>query len=330
MRFIGLIIIILAHTRPPSLIFNLRNFDVPLMVLISGASFKLSFNEKESYIFYIWKRINRLIFPVWIFLTFYFIATYFYKSSSLNLLKIVESYFLVGGIGYVWIFRVFILVALVAPFIHTLDKKFKSDSNYLLLLLGIYLFYELIRFYTLSYFSQNTTLKIIKSIIFYIVPYSIIFAFGNRIFKLDTKKIVYIIYLLFLIFLSIGFFIYINEGHFVPTQRFKYPPSIYYSSYALAITLLLWIYSDNIWKKVEGTIFCKKIILFIAQNSLWIYLWHIPFVKIFNFIEINYIIKYVLIIIISSTIVFLQVYIVKNQKKLKVLFLKWLQRFDKS
>ncbi len=39
LRFVGLIMIIFAHVNPPAVLFQLRNFDVPLMVLISGVSF---------------------------------------------------------------------------------------------------------------------------------------------------------------------------------------------------------------------------------------------------------------------------------------------------
>jgi fucose 4-O-acetylase-like acetyltransferase len=46
LKVIGLFCIILAHVSPPSLIFQLRNFDVPLMVMISGSVFYLSSFKK--------------------------------------------------------------------------------------------------------------------------------------------------------------------------------------------------------------------------------------------------------------------------------------------
>ena len=47
LRFIAIICIILSHTKPPETIFLLRNFDVTLMVMIMGASFYLSNNNKN-------------------------------------------------------------------------------------------------------------------------------------------------------------------------------------------------------------------------------------------------------------------------------------------
>ena len=118
LRFIGLAMIILAHVGSPTIILQLRNFDVPLMVLVSGASFALAYRN-EPYASYVWKRIKRLLFPTWIFLTAYFsimFATGFPMALP-DLNKIAESYLLLSGIGYVWIIRVFLLVALVSPLI---------------------------------------------------------------------------------------------------------------------------------------------------------------------------------------------------------------------
>jgi fucose 4-O-acetylase-like acetyltransferase len=47
LRFLGLSLIILAHVTPQGLVFQIRNFDVPLMVFISGVSFALA--EKKEH-----------------------------------------------------------------------------------------------------------------------------------------------------------------------------------------------------------------------------------------------------------------------------------------
>ncbi len=132
LRFIGLAMIILAHVSPPPLLFQLRNFDVPLMVLLSAISYGLSYKATETYPMYFWKRIKRLVFPVWLFLTFYFIFLMVVDPAhkDLNPERMITSYTLTGGIGYVWIIRVFLLVALTSPLIHILHKAVKSDRYY--------------------------------------------------------------------------------------------------------------------------------------------------------------------------------------------------------
>lgn len=39
LRFVGLSLIILAHVSPPEVLFNLRCFDVPLMLFVSGLTY---------------------------------------------------------------------------------------------------------------------------------------------------------------------------------------------------------------------------------------------------------------------------------------------------
>ena len=36
LKLLGLFCIILAHVNPPAIIMQIRNFDVPLMVILSG------------------------------------------------------------------------------------------------------------------------------------------------------------------------------------------------------------------------------------------------------------------------------------------------------
>lgn len=39
LRFIGISMIFLAHIGPPAALFQLRSFDVPLMIFVSGLSY---------------------------------------------------------------------------------------------------------------------------------------------------------------------------------------------------------------------------------------------------------------------------------------------------
>ena len=77
LKFVGISCVILAHTGVHGLIFQLRNFDVPLLVLLSGISFaEYSSTNFQSYKEYILKRFIRLVVPTWIFLAFYNIAIF--------------------------------------------------------------------------------------------------------------------------------------------------------------------------------------------------------------------------------------------------------------
>jgi fucose 4-O-acetylase-like acetyltransferase len=113
LRFIGISLIIFAHTSPPSILFQMRNFDVPLMVVLSGMSFSLS-GMKSSYFEYIFGRFKRLVLPVWSFLLLFFMCRYFF-GAGFELKETIGSFLLVGGIGFVWIIKVFFGVAILSP-----------------------------------------------------------------------------------------------------------------------------------------------------------------------------------------------------------------------
>jgi hypothetical protein len=215
LRVLGLAMIILAHVNPPELIFHLRNFDVPLMVLISGMSFGLSY-KNEEFLAYLWRRIKRLVFPVWVFLGVYFSCIYLF---NLDLEKItyelaIKSFILVGGIGYVWIIKVFLLVALVSPLIYRINKKIKSSSVYLSAIFFVFIFYELLRIYFSDVFSVGVGEQV-ALISHYIIPYSLVFAIGMRI-PLMTKDIVaFCATISLLIFILLAAYFWWDKGYVV-------------------------------------------------------------------------------------------------------------------
>ena len=331
LRFIGLSLIIFAHVSPPQALFQLRNFDVLLMVLVSALSFLASFKPIINYPHYIWSRCKRLIAPVWIFLTLYFISLFVIAPTSADLSPktIISSYALLDGIGYVWIIRVFMLVALAAPFIYACHAKINSNTKYLTILFLIYTAYEICLFYT-SDFIHDGMMKHMADIIYYIIPYSLLFAYGLRMPQISTRHHIAILITSLLIFcLMAGYFCYTTGGGTImQTQNYKYPPSLYYLSFALVGCQFTWLVKNKVWDIIRLLPPIKKLILFIAQNSLWIYLWHIPFIK---FIHLNYIEKYIFVYGVATLIVTAQYYVVtrllipyfKNQtvqKNLKIIF----------
>lgn len=139
LRFVGISLIILAHVGAPSWINQIRCFDVPLMFFVSGLA--CSGKSIESYKNYAIKRAKRLLYPAWGFIMGYLIL--------LTLLRVVlhkepysmdfylESMIMTGGIGYVWIIRVFFLVALILPALLWIEKKLNTTPKTILTSLTI-------------------------------------------------------------------------------------------------------------------------------------------------------------------------------------------------
>jgi len=308
LRFIGLAMIILAHTDPSPLIAQIRNFDVPLMVLVSGASFALSYRY-EAFTSYLWKRIKRLVFPTWIFLTVYFAVIFAtnFPIVAPGIKTVIGSYILLSGIGYVWIIRVFLLVALVSPFILKFSNSTKSHATFFSVTAAIYIAYEIILFITKS-FSESPIRTMFENTVLYVIPYAILFAIGLRLTQLSKQHMINFMMVAFAVCVTVGAILWNASGTLVLTQEFKYPPSIYYLSYALAVSLFLWLISDRIVTAVKQLGIYEPV-MFIAQNTIWIYLWHIPLIEIIN---LEFYIKYPIVFALASCIAFVQIYLVKK------------------
>lgn len=130
LRFIGLTMIILAHiglSRSISLLFQLRSFDVPLMVFTSGLAF--SGRNTGAYLPFIGKRTLRLIVPVYLFVAAYILLNPILSGWGLvdeYTSKVIAGTFMLRlnpSIGYVWIIR-------AVSYTHLYDKleKFVEDN----------------------------------------------------------------------------------------------------------------------------------------------------------------------------------------------------------
>lgn len=277
LRLIGLVMIMLAHVGSTPLIEQLRNFDVPLMVLISGASFAMS-RRQESFLHYCIRRLRRLIVPVWIFLTAYFLAwCVLFPSSFPTKYTIATSYSLTSGIGYVWIIRIFAFIAILSPWI--VIVKNKLGRHFLPAFAASMIAYEIILIISRPY-SSTLPGKIFDLGIIYPFPYYLIFALGHELNKIKPKSIALIALICGAVFGGYASVIASQHGSFIPTEEFKFPPSTYYFSYALLVALPLWILVPTITKRINNSIW--KLIEFVSKNSIWIYLWHIPLVSIYT------------------------------------------------
>jgi peptidoglycan/LPS O-acetylase OafA/YrhL len=303
LRFIGLSMIILAHVYPPAIVFQIRNFDVPLMIIVAGMSFSLVFRG-EAYGSYIWRRVKRLLFPVWIFLTVYYLAVWSLGLpwELLDFGAVVSSYLLFDGIGFVWIIRVFLIIALLAPYIHTINKAVSNDAVYILALIAFFSAYELLRYIVCPDLIEKPETDL-NAIFLSIFPYTGLFALGLRLKNISRLHTFQILFLSFAAFMFLAFSHYFATGNFVPTQAYKYPPSMYYLSYAIFMSVLLWCVSGPLWNMVANRRITRNLASFIAQHTIWIYLWHIPLLYIF---DMNYGLKFILVFSIAIAIVYMQ------------------------
>ena len=316
LKVIGLLLIILAHVCNNLFIMQLRSFDVPLMIIISGflacGSYKRSIEKDKSLLKYYWKRIARLLIPTWIFLTIYFLLikiAFINKEYPYDFNKILRSYLLIDGIGYVWVIRVYLMCSFITPLVFWLNGRIKSNKTKFIVLVGIYILYEIF-----VYFNINKMNPIFNYIIAYIIPYGIIYILGmiskNIDYKTDGKISIAFLMLFIASFLIINF----KKGFLQSTQTTKYPPTMYYISYALFVSFLLLSTCKRIKLKEFKTIdFCSK-------SSLWIYLWHIMFLTLTSALisNVHWLIRYVVVLAGAITVTYIQNKVIDLAEKTKI------------
>lgn len=308
LRFIGLAMVILAHVYPPMWVAQLRNFDVPLMVLVSALSFSASVKQ-ESYGQYVWARVKRLVFPVWLFLTLYFAVqwAFAYPHPLPDADKILRSYTMIDGIGYVWVIRVFLLVALLAPFIYRLHQRTPANSQYFRILLLWYLAYEVAVNIILPEIT-GLSRTILRNTLFDAVPFALLFALGLRIPTMTKAEQLRFLAIFAAVFVLMAAWFITQNGSFQRTQLFKYPPQHYYLAYALMCSFLLWLAAEPLLRGLHRS---KLIgfVMFAGSNSIWIYLWHIFFLQIFAH---SWGIKYLLVFACSALVTWGQVTLIQR------------------
>lgn len=222
LKCIGTLLVILAHVEyTPKWLFYLRSFDVVALVFASGITLKWHGESYNDYFCYIWKRFKRLIIPAWCFIIVYTLCVNL--SVNFNLIdssyylskyEVVQSFLLMGGIGPLWIIRVYFVLALVAPLIYLICKNRYYIKYWYLFLLFIILLNELLGIYS-DTISSPLIRNIFKGAIVYTIGYSIVELFS----KLPSRLFIY--QLVFVITVFICFeFIY---GFEYP-NTYKYPP----------------------------------------------------------------------------------------------------------
>jgi fucose 4-O-acetylase-like acetyltransferase len=270
MRSIAILLIMLAHVMPPNALFQVRNFDVPIMALLLGGSFVLSY-KKQGYFSYVLKRFKRLVIPAWIFLTIFLVIVFIYDKVTRNAFfsfdDIKCSFLLIQGIGYVWIIRVFFLIAVLSPLLYLIATKVKFIGVKLVVMSALFVAQTyLIKLENLLFAKQpETNLKFFFSITF---GYAILALAGMWVIKQRVwENVATALYFAVVLALT-------NHGQgLMAMQTNKYPPAVFFLSYGgLMATVLLLLFSiPKLKQLVEKVKFPK----WISTNSLNLYYWHI-------------------------------------------------------
>ncbi len=277
LKFVGLTGIIIAHVGAPEKIMMLRNFDVPLMVIISAILGNLSFHKyadnKILAIRYCFDRIKRLVFPTWIFLIIYFsflllehrVFSFEYYFHSFTLTRY--------GVNYVWIVLIYLYSALLIP----LFNKIKTLPWSWGCVAVLYLLYEI-----MYYFEIGINNKFVDTTFYYIIPYGALAYLGFCYPLFNRNKKIAVMIIAGITFIALGIYYCIQNGSIQNVQIAKYPPRLYYLGYGITVSFLLLA----ICGRKPLKLFENKIIIFISRHSMWIYLWHILMLEVYAILKL--------------------------------------------
>lgn len=309
LRALGFISIMMVHSSITSELYLINLFNVPLMVVVSGLVSKSS--TKRNYRSYVLARLKRLLIPTWIFITAYLIFLYVLTQCRLinyfnfSVKSILYSYLLLdsesGGIGFVWIIRVFLLTMLVTPFIQKAYNKL-NGGGYSLCILGLISF-QLV----LCQFACNSILY--NQYLLYFIGYQVFIWFGIGIKEIQKRNLFFLTLVLMCIMIILLLYRIAICKADVLSLNFKTPPYLDYQIYGMTVSSLLWSLR-NVLKHVADF----RVMKFIGQNTIWLYFWHIPIIISLNSVLKNYhwSIIFIITFILSCSLYYIQYSIVKK------------------
>lgn len=314
LRFIGISLIILAHVKPEIHIFHLRCFDVPLMLFVSGLT--LSSRKPDFSTKYFIHRITRLLLPVYVFLTVYFILVGALQTIGIDFgvrqHHIIGSYLLNEGIGYVWVIRVFLLIALVTPFL--ILAKQKMNKPFLIFsLIALLVIIDLLLAHEIG--VEN---NFVRDYVYYTLGYSIPFTCGLIFPQLSLRNQLYFIVISFVMLIidwqcnySLAHLfsksLHTSTGEFLTFNNHKYPPQSYFILWGLLMSAVCYLLIVKL--KLYRFLLAFE---FIGCNTIWIYLYHIPLIQVTGTINLHWGLKYLIVYILAVLITFTQVKIVER------------------
>ena len=268
LRFIAIVCIVIIHIEPSaSWIREIRSFDVPLMVFISGVAYSLSQSRVKPYPEYIVSRFFRLIIPTWVFLCIYYVI-HAVLGSIPDYKSVLKSFLLLTG-WYTWIIRVLFLVAATAPFAVRLANRMRKKDRIFILLIILFFNELLAIFLCKGYNSYDYRVMFVMTI-----PYVLVFLIGTLITNVPKKTLNIVIGGLLFVFISYSIVNILSNGHYVSLQLYKYPPRLYWITYGLACSLILWRFREGITSFFTNC-HLDKFASFIGSHTLWFYFWHI-------------------------------------------------------
>jgi len=272
LRLLGLIGVILAHCSIPGPLFELREFDVTMLVLASGMSYACAAGKQEepvtvrSWFSYVVKRFQRLIVPVWIFLVFYFLFFWLVFDVSYDWRYLLSSFALTSsGIQFVWVFRVFFTSAIFNPLLGSFVSK--KGTVWSLRCFGVVLVLNEVLIVESAELLPASANRVLSFVLFYTVAYAMISGLGIVLQQMKNRNQWKLLLISAFVWAFFGF-----RSGWSSLQAYKYPPQLYYIGYGFMVTVFIDLLLSQKKQKEKAESRC---LLWLSRHSMDIYLAHI-------------------------------------------------------
>lgn len=274
-RAICSLTIILAHVGAPSMVNQIRTFDVVSLVFVSGIS--MSYSQKREYREYVQQRVEKLLFPTYAVISFIFILSFFtceflHTKQLYSIGQMIRSFLLLnsGSMGYVWIVRVYLCIAVFHPIIKSIASSLNSKWKlYFFEGLSVatgYIMYSIREIIQYDLAKDIFTDYVYSTFVYCVIVVLAVWSSAN---KTEQKAICTE---MAVIFVTIQIVMSFKDVGFAP-GAFKFPPRLYYCVYGLLCTYILLLAVPN--KR-------NNAIEWVSKNSFMIYLFHIIMLRCYG------------------------------------------------
>ena len=274
-----MLIIFTAHGGAPGWVVQPIGFGVVLLIVTSGMSHRLLLDRKQPRIVpFLRQRLTRIVVPVWLFLALYLPVTWAVcallgEPFPWSREVLLETAVLGDGFGYVWIFRIYALLALATMPILALSRRVRSLPLWGLGVAGVLLGMEVVSPRVLAKDLSPEALEWMRLVVLAAPAYTAVFALGLRLHEASNRQLLAGASIALAAVLANMLPEVLGEGPFTGPRAHKYPPRLYYVAYGLFGTLSLALVRQPLARRVP-----REATVWFSRNTLWVYLWHIPLV----------------------------------------------------
>lgn len=273
------------------IIWDFFQWAVPVFLFCSSYLF---FNQTRKFKFkdvfpYFKKRAVRLFVPYYIFLSIFFLLSFFYAKENLTRYFLKASLLLTGGISYNWLVLVIAYLSILMPVIFLIKKRSKP----------MYYLYFIISLASSIYFIFHSfDYRTIMWLPWSVLIYFSIFFLENR----RSHRKIFLMWIFSLILFLIIRYAEFKIGHNTSQFANKYPPNLYHLSFGF-----FWIITLN-WlsqKKAFNVFRFDRFLSFLSINSYTLFFIHILVISMIGWLHLfssSKILFFGIVVIFSSLI----------------------------